>query len=116
VSGSPISDARDSAETARIAFQLEKPGDLPKDVVPLDNGYAVIQLKEANAASKEQWEKDREFYVSAMRAAKQNDALVGYLRRLKSTIGSEVKYDQSLIREPKVDDASGAVPLDDDGE
>ncbi|AUX31678.1 MULTISPECIES: peptidylprolyl isomerase [Sorangium] len=118
VSGSPISDARDSTEAARIAFQLDKPGDLPKDVVALENGYAVIQLKEKTSASQEQWDKDREFYTAAMRAAKQNDALVGYIRRLKSTIGSEVKYDQNLLKESKpADDGSGEpLPIEDEGE
>jgi peptidyl-prolyl cis-trans isomerase D len=110
--GSPISDAKDNADTARTAFQLDKPGDLPRDVVALENGYAVIQLKEKAPASQEQWDKEREFYVSAMRAAKQNDALVGYLRRLKSTIGSEVKYDQSLTTEPKGKNDDGSVPSD----
>ena len=119
VSGSPISDAKDSTEPARLAFQLDKPGDLPKDVVALENGYAVIQLKEKTSASQEQWDKDREFYTSAMRAAKQNDALIGYMRRLKSTIGSEVKYDQNLLKESKpAEDGSGApeLPLEDEGE
>ncbi|WP_437727947.1 peptidylprolyl isomerase [Sorangium sp. So ce861] len=118
VSGSPITDAKDSTEAARIAFQLDKPGDLPKDVVALENGYAVIQLKEKTSASQEQWDKDREFYTAAMRAAKQNDALVGYIRRLKSTIGSEVKYDQNLLKESKpADDGSGEpLPIEDEGE
>ncbi|WP_437960110.1 peptidylprolyl isomerase [Sorangium sp. So ce119] len=119
VSGSPIADAKDSTEPARIAFQLDKPGDLPKDVVALENGYAVIQLKEKTSPSQEQWDKDREFYTSAMRAAKQNDALVGYMRRLKSTIGSEVKYDQSLLKETRpAEDGSGEpeLPIEDEGE
>ncbi len=119
VSGSPITDARDSTEAARIAFQLDKPGDLPKDIVALENGYAVIQLKEKTSASQEQWDKDREFYTAAMRAAKQNDALIGYMRRLKSTIGSEVKYDQSLLKESRpAEDGSGEpeLPLGDEGE
>ncbi|AUX22178.1 foldase [Sorangium cellulosum] len=113
VSGSPIADAKDSTEPARLAFQLDKPGDLPKDVVALENGYAVIQLKEKTSPSQEQWEKDREFYTSAMRAAKQNDALVGYIRRLKSTIGSEVKYDQNLLKEIRQsEDGQTGAPLD----
>ncbi|WP_437491249.1 peptidylprolyl isomerase [Sorangium sp. So ce1014] len=119
VSGSPITDARDSTEAARIAFQLDKPGDLPKDIVALENGYAVIQLKEKTSASQEQWDKDREFYTAAMRAAKQNDALIGYMRRLKSTIGSEVKYDQGLLKESRpAEDGSGEpeLPLGDEGE
>ncbi|WP_437878286.1 peptidylprolyl isomerase [Sorangium sp. So ce513] len=118
VSGSPIVDARDSMEPARIAFQLEKPGDLPKDVVALENGYAVIQLKEKTSPTQEQWDKDREFYISAMRAAKQNDALVGYIRRLRSTLGTP-KYDERLITESRpAEDGSGApaLPIEDEGE
>ncbi|WP_438020135.1 peptidylprolyl isomerase [Sorangium sp. So ce315] len=118
VSGSPIADARDSTEPARLAFQLDKPGDLPKDVVALENGYAVIQLKEKTSPTQEQWDKDREFYVSAMRAAKQNDALVGYMRRLRSTFGAP-KYDERLTTESKpAEDGSGdpALPIDDEGE
>ncbi|WP_437785033.1 peptidylprolyl isomerase [Sorangium sp. So ce1097] len=118
VSGSPIADARDSTEPARIAFQLDKPGDLPKDVVALENGYAVIQLKEKTSPTQEQWDKDREFYVSAMRAAKQNDALVGYMRRLRSTFGAP-KYDERLTTESKpAEDGSGdpALPIEDEGE
>lgn len=111
--GSPISDVKAGTDAARIVFELEKPGDLAKDVLPLEQGYAVLALKEITPASQEQWDKEREYYVSAMRAAKQNDALVGYLRRLRSTIGAEVKYDQALITEPK--EKEGEAPLGAEG-
>jgi peptidyl-prolyl cis-trans isomerase D len=77
-------------------------------VLALASGYAVLQLKEKTPVSQEQWDKDREMYVASMRAAKQNDALVGYLRRLRTTIGSEVKYDQAMIRESKGKDEDGS--------
>jgi len=101
VGGEPIPSAQDGADVARKVFELAKPGDTLKDLVQLANGYAVIQLKEAAPVTHDQWMKEREFYLSAMRSAKQNDALIGYLRRLRSTLGSEVKYDQRLITEPK---------------
>ena len=116
VSGDPLPSVKPGTDAARIAFELAKAGDVPKDVVPLDNGYAVIQLKELTPTTQEQWDKEREYYVSAMRAAKQNDALVGYLRRLRSTIGSEVKYDQALITEPKDTDKPGEEGQDPFGE
>ena len=116
VSGDPLPSVKPGTDAARIAFELAKAGDVPKDVLPLDNGYAVIQLKDLTPTTQEQWDKEREYYVSAMRAAKQNDALVGYLRRLRSTIGSEVKYDQNLITEPKDTDGQGQEGQDPFGE
>lgn len=109
-SGDPIQDVRPGIDVAKMAFDLEKPGDVPNDVVPLETGYAVIQLKEKAPASKEQWDKDREFYMSAMRAARQDDALVGYLRQLRSKLATEVKYSQSLVTEPKDDKGEGDGP------
>ncbi|MCC6557679.1 MAG: peptidylprolyl isomerase [Polyangiaceae bacterium] len=115
-SGDPLPSAKAGTDATRIAFELEKPGDVPRDVVPLETGYAVVQLKEKTPATQEQWEKEREYYVSAMRAAKQNDALIGYLRRLRATIGSEVKYDQSLITESKDKDSEAPEPVEEEGE
>jgi peptidyl-prolyl cis-trans isomerase D len=115
-SGDPLPSAKSGTDAARIAFELAKPGDVPKDVVPLDNGYAVVQLKEVTPVTQEQWEKERDYYVSAMRAAKQNDALTGYLRRLRSTLGSEVKYDQTLITEVKEKEGEDEPPMPEEGE
>ena len=101
ISGDPIQGVKAGNDVPTLAFKLEKAGDVPDDILPLDNGYAVIQLKEKTPATKEAWEKDREFYMSAMRVAKQNDALTGYMRRLRSSLGSEVKFNQSLATESK---------------
>lgn len=105
-SGDPLTGVRAGTSVAQLAFALDKPGDTPDDLVPLETGYAVIQLKEKAAATKEQWATDREFYVSAMTKAKQSDALAGYVKRLRA--GVEIKTNPSLIAEPKGDDpASG---------
>ena len=71
VNGDPISGARAQAqEIVRIAFGLAKPGDAPPDALPFEAGYLAIQLKEKTPASKEQWEKKRDFYVGqSMRVA-----------------------------------------------
>jgi peptidyl-prolyl cis-trans isomerase D len=105
LSGEPLTGARPGTNVAQIAFALDKPGDTPDDIVPLETGYAVIQLKEKTAATKEQWATDRDFYVSAMTKAKQSDALSGYVQRLRS--GVEIKINQTLITEPKSNEPGG---------
>ncbi len=116
INGDPIQGLRSGTEIGRIAFGLQKVGDVPSDLVPLENGYAAVQLKEKAAASKEEWEKNREFYMGAMRTAKQADAVSAYVQRLRGLLASDLKLNADLTTEPKVTDQSGQgpeeVPLD----
>jgi peptidyl-prolyl cis-trans isomerase D len=111
VSGDPLPGAQPGTSVSAIAFGLKKPGDVPNDVIPMTDGYAVIQLKEKTAASKEDWEKNRDYYVSAMRSAKQSDALAAYVKRLRDAAGTEIKLSPAVVNEPKPD-AEGATPPD----
>lgn len=110
VNGDPIQGLKSGVDIGRIAFGLEKPGDMPSDLVALENGYAVMALKEKTAASKEDWEKNREFYVGAMRTAKQADAIAAYVQRLRGLLASDVKFNAELITEPKVTDNAQPGP------
>ena len=113
-SGDPIQGVRPGSEVAHLAFSLEKPGAVPNDILPLESGYAVIQLKDKSPASKEEWEKNREFYVNAMRAAKQNDALIAYVKKLRSQIVGDPKFPEpSMLVDPSnKDDAPSNVEND----
>lgn len=114
-SGDPIQGVRPGSEVAHLAFTLEKPGAVPNDILPLETGYAVIQLKEKTPASKEDWEKNREFYVNAMRGAKQNDALVAYVKRLRSQIVGEPKFpDPAMLVDPSSKDDAPSSPETDE--
>ena len=111
-SGSPIPGIAPGSNAAAMAFKLEKPGDVPNDIVELFNGYAVMVLKEKTPASKEVWEKDRALFVARLRAEKQNDALTAYLDRLRNTLGSEIKYGSEFVNEPKDSDSSTEQPTE----
>jgi peptidyl-prolyl cis-trans isomerase D len=99
--GDPISGASKGQSVAQIAFRLEKDGDVPDDLIKLEDGYAVMQLKEKSAASREQFESERETFVAAMLAAKQADALNGYVLRLKEAAKSEIKLNEAYGRAPE---------------
>jgi len=100
-SGDPIQGVSQGQSVARLAFRLQKDGDLPDDLVKLDDGYAVIQLKEKNSASKEQFENERETFIAALLAAKQSDVLNGYVARLKDTARSETKLNEAYYKAPE---------------
>jgi peptidyl-prolyl cis-trans isomerase D len=114
-SGDPIQGVRPGSEVAHLAFSLEKPGAVPNDIVPLETGYAVLQLKEKTPASKEEWEKNREFYVSAMRGAKQNDALIAYVKKLRSQVVGDPKFPEpSMLVDPSNKDDAPSGPENDE--
>jgi peptidyl-prolyl cis-trans isomerase D len=100
-SGDPISGAAAGQGVAQIAFRLEKDGDVPDDLVKLDDGYAVMQLKEKSGASREQFESERETFVAAMLAAKQADALNGYVLRLREAAKAETKLNEAYGKTPE---------------
>ena len=110
-----IPGLRAPSDLARTVFALEKPGDMPSDVTRYDEGYLVVQLKEKTPASKEQWEKNRELYLGAMRAAKQDDALTAYVKRLSAQLGSDAKYTSKLVDDkPAKPGENAPAPIDDD--
>ena len=99
--GDPIPGVSSGQSAARIAFRLEKDGDVPDDLVKLDDGYAVIQLKDKDAATKAQFESERETYLASKLAAKQADALNGYVNRLKEAAKSETKLNEAYTKAPE---------------
>jgi peptidyl-prolyl cis-trans isomerase D len=111
--GTPITGIASGQDVAKLVFELEKPGDLVNDVIPLERGYAVIQLKEKVPVSKEQWEKDREGFMSGMRARKELDALINYTKRLRQASEKEIKVLAEYQTEPKPKADGEGSPLED---
>jgi peptidyl-prolyl cis-trans isomerase D len=112
--GSPITGLASGQDVAKLVFELEKPGDVVGDVVPLERGYAVLQLKEKTPVSKELWDKDREGFLSGMRARKELDALIQYTKRLRQASEKEIKVKPEFQTEPKPkNEGEQGSPLDD---
>jgi peptidyl-prolyl cis-trans isomerase D len=92
---------------AKLIFDLEKPGAVPPDVIPLENGYAVAVLKEKTSATDQVWEDEGEFYWMSMRAAKQRDALDKYVKALREDLSGEVKVNQAVVGESDAKEGDG---------
>lgn len=90
------SNSAESMATAQMLFALEKPGALPDDIVDVGDGYAVAQLKERQAVTREKWEEEREKYVDSFRDQKQRDALIAYVQGLKERYAKEISIKVSL--------------------
>lgn len=105
VSGPPFSQVENPAEAARMLFAIEKKGGVPDDVIKLIDGYAVAQLEERQPVTDETWKKERVDYMAGLRRAKQQDALIAYVQRLRSQYAKEIAYRIKLTEEGEGDDA-----------
>lgn len=115
MSGDPVPGMRAGSELVKKAFELNKPGETAGDTFPYESGYVVAQLKEKTPATREQWDKDREYYVGSMRAFKANDALIAYVKRLQASLAADAKYTKELVEDKVRPSGDGpAPPVDDD--
>jgi len=101
----PIVQAMPGQNVASIAFRLNK-GEMAELPITLQGGgLAVMIVKDKSDASDEAWEKERSSYLAARRTRKQREALIEYVRRLKTEHQAEIKLDPEFNK-PK----EGAAP------
>lgn len=111
--GDPIPAISGEAAEKIVKFAFDaKPGDVTPEPVPTDDGLIVVQLKDRKPATKEDFDKERDTYVLGLLAAKQNEALAYYVKRLRETSKDDVKIDESNVFGAKSD----AGPAQDDDE
>ncbi len=96
-----IQDVARGEKLGQIAFSLEKPGQVANDLVRLEDGYAVIQLKDRKAASREDFEKEHDAFMERLVNAKQRDMLQDYVARLREQAKAEVKINEAALVQAK---------------
>ncbi|MEO8875048.1 MAG: peptidylprolyl isomerase, partial [Polyangiaceae bacterium] len=106
--GDPI-PGLDLPETTKVldfAF-----GDAAKDGVqypePLrgEDAFYAITVKSHKAATKDEFEKDRDMYMQSLLAAKQAEALGLYVKRLREAAKADIKVDESYLNDAHGRDA-----------
>jgi peptidyl-prolyl cis-trans isomerase D len=94
----PIAGVAAGQNVVEMAFKLDKDGDTPDDLVRLEDGYAVIQLKDKSEPSKEQFDKEKDWFFQQMLMAKQTDELNGYVARLREANKAAIKVNEAYAR------------------
>lgn len=109
--GDPIPNLTGEAATKVLEFAFNgKPNEMYSELIRGENGYFVVQLKERKAATKDEFEKERETYMQSLLAAKQNEALALYVKRLRDSAKNEIKINESYITGPNRGDAGAPAP------
>jgi len=109
--GDPIPGLSPETGTKVLSFAFEgNAGDLFAEPLRTEDGFTVIRLKEHKAATKDEFEKDRDTYLQTLLAGKQAEALAIYVKRLREGAKGEIKTDDSYLKDPSARD--GGVPQD----
>jgi peptidyl-prolyl cis-trans isomerase D len=100
-SGNPLPQVTPKEPLAARAFELKDPDEVWQVPIQTSEGAVVIQLKEKNAASRADFDKNKAELLGPMRAAKATEALANYVADLRKKAGEKLKVDARFAEEPK---------------
>jgi peptidyl-prolyl cis-trans isomerase D len=100
-SGNPLPDADPTEPLAAKAFELKQPDELYGKPISTAHGAVVIQLKERNQVSHEEFLKEKPKVVQALLQLKASEALVRYVQDLRRAAGDKLKVMSQFGEEAK---------------
>lgn len=102
----PLPAALPSEAPASKAFALGGADAVHPDLIATEQGYAVMQLKEKELATREGFQKDRAQIFHALRQEKSYDAVSRYLAELRKAKGDKLKVNEHFAEDPKTEERS----------
>lgn len=99
--GAPVEDAAPSESVAALVFALAQPDEVVARPIATRSGVAVVQLKEKQSASRADFEKEKATFVRGILVAKQHEALVAYVTRLRNAAKDQIQIEARFAEEPK---------------
>jgi peptidyl-prolyl cis-trans isomerase D len=113
--GDPFPGLTPDGTASVVAFAFSgKEGEAMAAPLRMTDGFAVVQLKQHKAATREEFAKDRETFEEGLLRTKREEALSLYVTRLRDQAKNDVKVDESYVQEAKVD--GGTSPSEDEDE
>ena len=106
IGSSPIPGAAPGEAPATKAFALSEPDAVCPVPIATVAGWAVMQLKEKHLATREEFDQHKAELMASLRAAKAADALVRYVRRLRTAAESHIHIETELLKQDKDDSSS----------
>jgi len=100
-----------AAKVMTFAFSA-KEGEFMPEPMRSGDDFVLVKLKEQKAATREEFDKDRETYMAGMLRGKQAEALAIYVRRLRDAAKDDLKID--VARTNEQDGGVPAQPVEDD--
>jgi len=113
--GDPFPGLSPDGTTSVVGFAFSaQDGDVMAEPVRTPDAFAVVELKQHNTATRDQFEKDRETFVQELVRTKRDEALSFYVKRLREQAKDDIKIDASFVQEAKVDGGPSSSSEDED--
>jgi hypothetical protein len=106
---SPLPDAVGEVPVAKLVFDLEEVDDVVKEPIETRRGLAVLQLKDKDLATREDFAEDRDRVTARLRARKSEEILAQLVADLIEGAGG-VKINRSFIPEETEEESSDSAP------
>jgi peptidyl-prolyl cis-trans isomerase D len=111
----PIPGLDEDAMKKVVKFAFEsKEGATFGEALSARDGAVVTRVKERKAATREDFEKEREVVMASLLEGKRNEGLAAYVKRLREASKDAIKIDENFVREISAD--AGAPAMDDSEE
>ena len=111
----PIPGIAEDADSKVREFAFgAKPGTIMPEPLRVDDGFMIVLIREQKPATRADFDKERDTYMSMLLAAKQAEALAVYVKRLREASKDTIKTNMDLLVGQKRKGDAGAAPTDDD--
>ncbi len=105
--GDPFPGLTPDGTTAVVDFAFSSHDPSERDVMPepirMADSFVVVGLKQFKAASRDDFDKNRETFQQDLVRSKRDEALSLYVRRLRDQAKDAIKIDQSYVQEARAD-------------
>ena len=115
--GDPFQGLSPEGTVKVVSFAFSgKEGEVLADPVRTPDGWDVVQLKQRNVATREEFEKDRPIFQDELVRAKRDEVLSLYVKRLREQAKDDIKVEDAYIQEAKADGGTGGSADEDQDE
>jgi len=115
--GDPFQGLSPEGTVKVVSFAFTgKEGEVLADPVRTPDGWDVVQLKQRNVATREEFEKDRPIFQDELVRQKRDEALSLYVKRLREQAKDDIKVEDAYIQEAKADGGTGGSADEDQDE
>jgi peptidyl-prolyl cis-trans isomerase D len=115
--GDPFQGLSPEGTVKVVSFAFTgKEGEVLAEPVRTPDGWDVVQLKQRNIATREEFEKDRPIFQDELVRQKRDEALSLYVKRLREQAKDDIKVEDAYIQEAKADGGAGGSADEDQDE
>ena len=93
-----------------------KDGEMMKEPLRAQDGYVIVTLKSHKAATRDDFDKEKDTYLTGLLGVKQVEALSLYVRRLRDAHKEDIKIDETYLIDGNPKGADGGAPAHVDDE